>query len=223
MTNLDECIKLKFHGITYDITIRKPNICPKCNQGMIPTIESKTDLLIRPNQKAEFFMVTFFCPCCFDAFVERYNLYNMTPVPMGYPINKACDKEVSDAIKNLSPDFYEIYSQALTAEKNNLNEISGMAFRKSIEFLIKDFLIISKEHPEDEISKLPLQKAINLIDNERIRTLATACVWLGNDETHYIKKHTDRGQEDIKIFIKSLYSFIHHELIVSDALSFVKK
>lgn len=222
MLKLNECIKLKIVDITYDLTILKPHICPKCNTGIIPTIESYTNLLFRPSG-VEFFIVTFFCPSCFDAFVERYNYYDRKTFPMGYPINKIYDKNVSDAIKDLSPDFYEIYSQALTAEKNNLNEVSGMAFRKSIEFLIKDFLIISKGHPKDEISKLPLQKAINLIDDIRIKTLATASVWLGNDETHYIKKHTDRGQEDIKIFIKSLYSFIHHELIVSDALSFVKK
>ena len=98
-----------------------------------------------------------------------------------------------------------------------------MGFRKSIEFLIKDFLIEILSKPKEEITKLPLQQAINLIDNDRIRTLATASLWLGNDETHYSRKHLDRDTQDMKNFIVALYSFINYELIFIDASSLKKK
>ena len=37
--------------------------------------------------------------------------------------------------------FVETYSQAIFAEENSLNQLIGIGIRKSLEFLIKDFLI----------------------------------------------------------------------------------
>lgn len=70
---------------------------------------------------------------------------------------------------------------------------------------------------------MTLQKAINEITDVRIRTLATKTYWLGNDETHYIKKHTDRDYKDTKKFIEVLYSYIDFELTYLDSESIEKK
>ena len=50
------------------------------------------------------------------------------------------------------------------------------------------------------------------IDNPRIKTLATASAWIGNDETHYVRKHEDYNLEHLKIFISATVSFINSEL-----------
>ena len=48
---------------------------------------------------------------------------------------------LSDIISELSPNFCEIYNQAYIAEQTNLMQICGTGYRKSLEFLIKDYLI----------------------------------------------------------------------------------
>ena len=50
------------------------------------------------------------------------------------------------------------------------------------------------------------------IDNNRIKTLATASTWLGNDETHYCRKHKDYDLESLKSFIHATESFINSEM-----------
>lgn len=54
------------------------------------------------------------------------------------PISPSC-KEFDSEIQEISPSFVKIYNQALAAEELNLSEIAGMGYRKSLEFLIKDF------------------------------------------------------------------------------------
>ena len=105
--------------------------------------------------------------------------------------------------------FVQIYSEAHTAEESNLKEIRGMGYRKALEFLIKDYAI--KLHPDDEetIKSTPLAKCIDsYIDNSRIKSLAKASAWLGNDETHYVRKHDDYDLESLKAFLKAAESFI---------------
>ena len=109
--------------------------------------------------------------------------------------------------------FVQIYSEAHTAEESNLKEICGMGYRKALEFLIKDYAI--KLHPDDEetIKSTPLAKCIDsYIDNSRIKSLAKASAWLGNDETHYVRKHDDYDLESLKAFLKAAESFIDSEL-----------
>ena len=60
------------------------------------------------------------------------------------------------------------------------------------------------------------------IDNSRIKTLAKASAWLGNDETHYIKRHPDYSIEHLKLFIDSVVSFIDSELTVYKAQELLK-
>lgn len=204
------------------LTIIKPNICPHCNHFISSKIEIYSDL--KKNTNFYTFAVIFSCPYCSKFFVDIFKSSDLKrATSIGYTPHQIIDKEVPEKIKIFSPKFFEIYSQALTAEANQLSEISGMGFRKSIEFLIKDFLIEILSKPKEEITKLPLQQAINLIDNEHIRILATASLWLGNDETHYSRKHLDRDTKDMKNFIVALYSFINYELIFIEASSLKKK
>ena len=59
------------------------------------------------------------------------------------------------------------------------------------------------------------------IDNEKIKTLATASTWLGNDETHYIRKNQNYNLQDLKRFIDTLVAFIEYELNYKEATDFL--
>ena len=203
------------------LTIEFPNYCPKCHKGIFPKVIGQSN--ITEKDSTSIFTVVFLCPSCNEHFVETYEKIGNDTFPIGYCSGYIIDNDVPEKIKNFFPRFCEIYSQALTAEHYNLTELIGIGLRKSIEFLIKDFLIKIKNYDIDKISDMNLQKAINEIDNTNIRTLATKVYWLGNDETHYLKKHKDRDYNDIKIFIKVLYAHINNELILLDAESITKK
>ena len=68
-----------------------------------------------------------------------------------------------------------------------------------------------------------LGDCIKLIDNPKIQALAKASTWLGNDETHYVRKHTDRDIEDLERFLNSLVGYLSFELTADDAISFIDK
>ena len=125
-----------------------------------------------------------------------------------------------EKINALSPQFVKIYNQALAAESSGLDEIAGLGYRKSMEFLVKDFCIHQSPDDEEKIKNLPLSRCItNYVDSKEIKTLATRASWIGNDEAHYIRKQEDRDVSDMKSFIQAMVYFIGMVLIAEDAAS----
>ena len=61
----------------------------------------------------------------------------------------------------------------------------------------------------------------DFIDNEKIKTLAKASAWLGNDETHYTRKHQNYNVQDLKRFIKATVAYIECELSFTEAFDFL--
>lgn len=125
----------------------------------------------------------------------------------------------SDYIINVSSKFVEIYNQAYAAECYSLNEIAGIGYRKSIEFLIKDFLSIGKTDEEKEAVKTKaLAQCISQdINNANLKIAASRAVWIGNDETHYIRKHTDKDITDLKRLIDLTVRWIEMECMTKEA------
>lgn len=105
-----------------------------------------------------------------------------------------------------------------------MDEICGIGYRKSLEFLIKDFAI--HEHPESEenIKVAPLSQCIkNYILAKNVKLLAERSAWIGNDEAHYIRKQEDRNVSDLKVFIQACVYFIAMTLVTDDAASMTPK
>ena len=139
---------------------------------------------------------------------ETYTAYTDAVYP-----HPDIEKGFSEDIAKLSPNFIKIYHQAEKAENMGLSEICGLGYRKALEFLIKDYGILFHPDDEEKIKNMALSPCINTyIDNPRIKTLATASAWIGNDETHYVRKHEDYNLEHLKIFISATVSFINSEL-----------
>lgn len=67
--------------------------------------------------------------------------------------------DFSDEIKDISPSFVRIYKQAAESELLSLHELSGMGYRKALEFLIKDFIVYLDPNEHAKILKKSFQSA----------------------------------------------------------------
>lgn len=170
----------------------------------------------------------YFCPHCENSFYVTYVLSSLdypvvAHIYATYPTNEH-KTEFPKSITDISPNFVKIYNQAEIAESNNLAEICGLGYRKALEFLIKDYAILTHPDEKSEIETQPISQCIsNYISDSRISTLAKAASWLGNDETHYIRKHPDYDIESLKAFIKSMLAFIENEIAFQEAQDLLSK
>ena len=203
------------------------NKCPICNSSIAPVEKSN---FFNSDSKMYFFM--FECPACSKGFITHYNYtnerkiknnisYNMLKLVNSYPKVPELH-QFDENIKKLSSNFCEIFNQAYVAEQMNLNEIAGIGYRKALEFLIKDYCIDKNKEQEEKIKKEPLSQVItNYILSDKIRNLAKASIWIGNDETHYVRKYEDKDIKDLKRFISATVAYITYELIADSAQEFV--
>lgn len=219
----DLYIETKTYGYV-TVTIGKPDTCPCCHKAIDSKVEVVSPFFTQ-SLGQDTIAVIFRCPACGKYFFKAYvcfkidfnhftsDFFNCTPSP---DLNLNIPKE----IESISPEFTEIYTQALNAEYYGLSKITGIGLRKSIEFLIKDYLINYKKEDSNTIKNIMLGKAIAKIDNSKIQTLARATTWIGNDETHYERRYKDKDVDDMKRFIKALIHFISFELTADEAEDF---
>lgn len=69
---------------------------------------------------------------------------------------------------------------------------------------------------------MSLAKCIdNYISDDQLKSLAKASAWLGNDATHYVKKHPQYGNEQLRSFINAFITFIDADLAYKKAQAFL--
>lgn len=207
------------YNLSSDVYFEDIKSCPICNTKISPIyLYSKT---LFDYTKFSIFCE---CPSCGKTFIAFYdkldnkaseytasNLNYLAPI---FPATKTFDEKIS----TLSPNFVETYNQSLSAETYSLNQIAGMGYRKALEFLIKDFCIYKNPNKENEILKDILGHCINTyIEDSKIKNLAKVSVWLGNDETHYIRKFENKDIDDLKMFIDTTLYFILYNLNADEA------
>lgn len=205
-----------------------PSICPICNHNIEPIYLNNNMFQLNETDNGLLF-IFFRCPHCNNCFITSYNVIFLRIDSGGYrrykqealissSPSKFKKQEFEKCINTVSPSFVKIYNQALEAEHYNLDEIAGIGYRKALEFLIKDYCIFKNPLEIDTISKKPLAQCIeNYIDDNRLKKTAKASAWLGNDETHYIKKFEDKDINDLKRFINTTVYFILYNMNVDEA------
>jgi len=194
-----------------------PNTCPICHVAVIPKVIEEGILtwdkgssdrlqivfLCANNECQQFFVATYYK----EIKLHRYNLWNTAPMT-------AQEINWGKTIEGLSPTFAKIFNQAMAAEAHNLDEIAGMGFRKALEFLVKDFVIAENPDKEEEVKAKFLGRCINdYIDDSTVKKTASRAAWLGNDETHYMRKWEDRDIGDLKTLIRITANFIENILL----------
>lgn len=215
MTNIPTTI-LYYDNLELDV----PKVCPHCHKEMLPTIVSKSEITKSGNQKV--FALLLRCHICSSFYAAEY-IYsnrsgniNQTLVPYHY--SPTVDLDIPSNIKEISENFESIYTQSETAYQLNLKQIAGMGYRKSIEFLIKDFLIFLNPKDTDKILKLTLDNAISQIDNEKLQNLARMTNYLANDQVHIRTLHPTKDIDDLRDFLKNLVLLISFEINYHDGL-----
>ncbi|MBC8754755.1 DUF4145 domain-containing protein [Kordia sp. YSTF-M3] len=185
-----------------------PEKCPFCHSVISPRpINGNSG-----NDRMEIFMS---CPksTCKNSFIGYYKYENnMWRYANETTIGNLTAKDFSDSIQEVSPSFVKIYNEAYSAEQQNLKEICGVGYRKALEFLIKDYVILSNKEEEDKILKMRLGNCIkDLVTDDRVKSVAKRAVWLGNDETHYVRKWETKNLEDLKKLISLTVHWIEME------------
>jgi uncharacterized protein DUF4145 len=190
-----------------------PGYCPYCHHKIVPLLQtgflcsfdgSKVKLIFGcPNDK------------CGEIFMVEYNRYQNNYIEFEkYIGGTLLNKEFGKEIEEISSKFVKIYKEAAEAENINLNEICGVAYRKALEFLIKDYVISKNKTDADKIKKMNLSAVIeNFIEDPRIKDISKRAVWLGNDETHYYKIWENKTIEDIKKLIELTVFWIKTETL----------
>ena len=189
-----------------------PDKCPFCHKSIMPKI-------IHGYHFDQYLQVLMACPDsdCQQSFIGYYHSprHTTTAEYSGYTTTGNLTKRnFSDSINEISPNFVQIYNQAFQAEQHQLSEICGVGFRKALEFLIKDYLIKTQPEHEPEIRSSMLGRVIQTnISDLRIKSVAKRAVWLGNDETHFVRKWECKDLDDLKKLIELTVHWIEMEIL----------
>ncbi|MES2592714.1 MAG: DUF4145 domain-containing protein [Bacteroidota bacterium] len=191
-----------------------PDKCPFCHNKITPTIIG-TNTFQSPSAGGIARMI-FHCPDsdCGEVFI---GYFTPNPPPNSnkvFKLNRTSignnvKKQFHESVKEVSENFIEIYNQAYQAEQYDLKDICGVGYRKALEFLIKDFCKKYNVEKEEEIKRLQLAQVIEkFIEDNKIKQVAKRAVWLGNDETHYVRKWEAKDLNDLKMTIDLTLTFI---------------
>lgn len=211
------------HEVQVDIL---PNECPYCHFTIAPAIRSAHFIGEILSQ-----ILDLVCKCtntnCERTFVVEYSSYHAGQYEyfyLGILRHKPSTPAIfTDLVEKLSPGFVEIFNQAKNAEESKLDKIAGMGYRKALEFLIKDYLIMKDSGKADSVKKSMLGTCIQGIDNTRIKDLAERATWLGNDETHYTRHWVDKDLNDLKALIRLVVHHIDGDLLYQNMLETMPK
>lgn len=228
-------MKETYHSISYNssncnhVTVNEPSECPICKHSLKPTVLSRQ--IVKDNCSVPFFYVTYLCTHCYKAFIcvfsniQKTDTYSYTFNKLDLITPNSFKKATFDeCIKNVSPSFVKIYNQSLEAEHHNLDEIAGIGYRKALEFLIKDFLIKHERIDSSKVNPTALGTCINtMIENPQLKIAASRATWLGNDQTHYEQRYTDKDINDLKRLIDLSVHWISMIYLTNEAELIEKK
>jgi len=221
-----------------EVFLEEPRMCMHCrNTGQQKYIELA--LITGTSNKYDAVGI-YGCEFCKETTISFYNYedilvpkemeFDKTYVPIlvtrDYLPKDLTNISISKKMQTNYNDFYEIYSQAKVAEENDLYHLAGMGYRKSIEFLVTDFL---KDYSEDENvtvewlenASTRLGNKIKKLPSKKLRNIANAISYLGNDEAHYTIRHPDYDISDMKRFIALLINEFESEFIYEDIENFI--
>lgn len=189
-----------------------PDKCPYCHKSITPNP-------VFGYKYGSSLEVLMSCPDndCHRSFIGYYHSESGSSSGhyQGYTsIGNCAEKTFSEKIHDISSLFVNIYNQSFNAEQLGLTEICGVGYRKALEFLIKQYCILNNQIEQDKIEKMFLGEVINnYVSDPNIKSVSKRAVWLGNDETHYIRKWEGKNLSDLKKLIDLTVHWIEMETL----------
>lgn len=218
-----------------DFDLEIPNICHHCHytgHQRYMTAVTLDEIIYTLEVVETKFVVLTACTFCHKVTQHFYTEMTIEGI-IKFNLDETIPKKESIQVKipknisQFSSDFVNIFNQAMEAEQNELDQLAGMGYRKAVEFLITDYLLVNVQNEEDAIwiksPKTTLSNKIDKLPNERIKKLAKAISFIGNDETHYTRRHPEYDIDNLKAFIKALLSDFENELILEEAEKLIDK
>ena len=184
--------------------IECPDECPMCHHF--------GDMVIIHSQRCAETHVQVVYRCAFRGcesfFVGRYGPIPQPELKSLAPTNPVLTS-FPTIIAELSPSFVKVYVEAEEASYLGLGQIAGPGYRKAFEFLIKDYAKSLSPDQSAEIEKTFAGTVVNnYIAAIRIQAVAKRALWLGNDETHYLRKWENHDINDLVTLIKLTVNWI---------------
>jgi hypothetical protein len=216
-------------GIEHSISVQTlPDTCPCCHYGIEPSYRFG---FVHDNEyptvRNVYVQAVFQCPRrrCHRIFIADYVKYSELRrdsrdekfVLEGSSPYWYKKREFSEPIQKLSPSFCDIFNESASAESRKLLNVAGPGYRKALEFLIKDYLISVEPDKADSIKPTALQNLIqNKITDVNLKTSAERATWLGNDETHYLRKWESQDIGDLKLLITLTVNWVENCILTSE-------
>lgn len=221
-------------GAIQAVADKNPTECPICHVAVTP-IDTNLGAKTRNIGGAVIAERVFLCPneTCEHLFIARYLFNGRTPPGQEsfrlyscLPLEIVSPKQ-SETISKVSPDFCSIYEQAYKAEQHELLLVAGPGYRKALEFLLKDYIISQLTGTDAEITtkRATVEKSLlgtciaNYIQSEQIKEISKRAAWLGNDETHYVRKWEDKDLNDLKKLISLTLYWIEMATLSADVIA----
>jgi len=201
--------------ITLNNTILDSDIpinCPYCNAYVEPL---PTDLKAQNFNDFFLYTIIFRVNCCKKDFFSAYRKNksnNEAVLLVTYPPTTA--EKIPDPLKEISPRFDSLFTQASTAESMGFTELAGSGYRNALEVLIKDYAINELGVPEEEASRKKLYDAIGAYVPSVAITAADVIRVLGNDYTHFQRKYDDIDFQVMKRYLHILIQAIENDYLL---------
>jgi len=191
---------------------KKPDTCPLCRKG----VDARFIYAYCENKGGFRAYVVYQCPMneCHNLFFGQYTRYDDRYSRVSVYPHYTKKRIFSDEIMNVSESFVDIFNEAYQAEQEGLQQICGAGYRKALEFIIKDYAILLALDAEtqEEIKKSWLGTVISThIPNQQIQDVSKRASWLGNDETHYVRKWGELDLTHLKTLIELTVRWIEME------------
>jgi hypothetical protein len=216
-----------------------PDYCPICHHAVEPPVVGQVAIgrLVDNDFQTE---ILYRCPraLCGHAFIGRctpdwpavpanqtreHQKKSQNPVHLKLnslaPI-EVREPELPSEVVEVSPSFKAVYVQSSAAEAYGLNEIAGMGYRKALEFLIKDFSAKKNGDKAEKIKAMPLAACIReFVDDANIKACSNRAAWLGNDETHYVRRWEGKDISDLKILVQLTIGWVRNHVLTEKYLA----
>ncbi len=188
-------MNVNFKGKNKNIV--EPNICPHCHVTNTP--HHNWIIQTRDTDNIDCYLSAWQCSNvkCNKVFVAQHKLVGenfqftrfLNGLPKGpdwpKPILELKAGKLNEEGQAIQSNFIKTYLQSLEAENYGLDELAGMGYRKSIEYLVKDWAIQNNPDEKDKIEKSWLGSAIKGYYEGDLKEILERATWLGNDQAHY--------------------------------------